>query len=418
MSLASENDTLIKGDDMNNWYGFLLKYYRLKKNFSQEGICKGICTISYLSKIENGAAQPSQEIIEQLFAALGIETCWDELTLKDAEKLIRTYFDKVFHIEDVKPVAEQINRLLDKLEISPLYLRFQLFKIQEACEHHDHLVMCSLLDQMQPFINYMKEKERVLYEVLYGEAYADENAFLRADAFSSCSFTKYQLAMLYYKNGQFQKALQFCSKAYDLAAYEGNDAIMSEVSLIEGGCYCNLHQIDLMIQTYERCMNLNRNNQTMQSDIYYNIGAAYLEVGYHQKALEYLKLAEPGRKDPLNEFLTYHKLSLTYFNLNQKAESLTYIAKAEALLDQGLIHDGNEDIYVKMIRVIGLMNDDMSDENYLNLLKEVYEECGSRTIFGFQQFHGRMLIEAYKANRHYKEALALSQQMQNKLMNM
>lgn len=401
---------------MKNWVGFLLKYNRLKNNYSQEGICKGICTISYLSKIENGSAQPSQEIIEQLFAVLGIESCWDKQVLMDAEKLIQTYFDKIFHIEDVALEAEKINIIIDKLEISPLYLRCQLYKIQEAIRCKDEQIHM-LFENIKPFIPYMNEKETALYELLHGESSDDEDSFLKADAFSPCSFSKYKLAHLYYKNGQFQKALQYCSKAYDLAAYEGNTAIMSEVSIIEGGCYCNLHQIDLMMQTYDRCMNLNRNNQTMQNDIYYNIGATYLEVGKNQKALEYLKLTEHHRTDPLDRFLTYHKLSLAYFNLNQLTESLTYIEKAETMLKQKLIDDGNEDLYAKMIKIVRLMNQNINDEGYMNLLKEVYEECGSRTIFGYQQFHGQLLIKAYTTNRRYKEALILTQQMQDKLKN-
>lgn len=402
---------------MKNWVGFLLKYNRLKNNFSQEGICKGICTVSYLSKIENGTAQPSQEIIEQLFAVLGINSCWDDEILRDANKQIQTYFDKIFHFENVEHEAELINAFIDKLEISPLYLRCQLYKIQEARRCKDDVIHY-LFEQIKPFIPYMNEKEKALYELLHGEVYDDEDSFLRADAFSPCSFSKYELAHLYYKNGQFQKALQYCSKAYDLAAYEGNTALMSEVSIIEGACYSNLHQIDLMIQTYDRCMNLNRGNRSMQSDIYYNIGATYLEVGNDHKALEYLKLSEHNRFDPLDLFLTYHKISLAYFNLNQKAESMNYIEKAEALLTQGIIHDGYEDIYAKMIMVVRLMHQNLTDEKYMNLLKEVYEECGSRIIFGYQQFHGHLLIKAYTANRRYKEALLLTQQMQNKLKNM
>ena len=36
---------------MENFNGFLLRQERIKKNYSQEGICRGICTPSYLCKI-------------------------------------------------------------------------------------------------------------------------------------------------------------------------------------------------------------------------------------------------------------------------------------------------------------------------------------------------------------------------------
>ena len=41
--------------------GFLIRYHRLKQNISQEGLCKGICVVSYLSKIEQGIVCASDD---------------------------------------------------------------------------------------------------------------------------------------------------------------------------------------------------------------------------------------------------------------------------------------------------------------------------------------------------------------------
>ena len=37
---------------MKHFTGFLIRRERLRRNLSQEGLCKGICSVSYLSKIE------------------------------------------------------------------------------------------------------------------------------------------------------------------------------------------------------------------------------------------------------------------------------------------------------------------------------------------------------------------------------
>ena len=52
--------------------GILLRRERLHLGWSQEGLCKGICAVSYLSKIEQGRAAASEEIVRQLFARIGI----------------------------------------------------------------------------------------------------------------------------------------------------------------------------------------------------------------------------------------------------------------------------------------------------------------------------------------------------------
>ena len=39
-----------------NYAGFLIRQKRLEKGWSQEGLCRGVCAVSYLSKIEQGKA--------------------------------------------------------------------------------------------------------------------------------------------------------------------------------------------------------------------------------------------------------------------------------------------------------------------------------------------------------------------------
>lgn len=45
-----------------NYQGYIIYRERVRRNWSQAGLCKGICTVSYLSKIESGRAEPSAEI--------------------------------------------------------------------------------------------------------------------------------------------------------------------------------------------------------------------------------------------------------------------------------------------------------------------------------------------------------------------
>lgn len=47
---------MMKGGDIA---GLLIRQARLRLNWSQEGLCRGICAPSYLSKIEQGKAAPS-----------------------------------------------------------------------------------------------------------------------------------------------------------------------------------------------------------------------------------------------------------------------------------------------------------------------------------------------------------------------
>ena len=46
--------------------GLLIRRERLAHAWSQEGLCRGICGTSYLSKIEQGKAAASEEILALL----------------------------------------------------------------------------------------------------------------------------------------------------------------------------------------------------------------------------------------------------------------------------------------------------------------------------------------------------------------
>ena len=53
------------------WMGLLLRKGRLEKDWSQEGLCKGICAVSYLSKIEQGKGRFLSGNYEAAVCAVG-----------------------------------------------------------------------------------------------------------------------------------------------------------------------------------------------------------------------------------------------------------------------------------------------------------------------------------------------------------
>ena len=56
--------------------GPLLRLLRLERNWSQETLCHGICTVSYLSKIEQGKVEANEQLLTDLFNRL--EVTWQE----------------------------------------------------------------------------------------------------------------------------------------------------------------------------------------------------------------------------------------------------------------------------------------------------------------------------------------------------
>ena len=91
-------------DDMSAYTGYLIRCERLAQNLSQEGLAKGICAVSYLSKIEQGQVEPGQEIIDRLFAALHIDFVREPELEREAERQLAEFF---FLREADEPCDEQ-----------------------------------------------------------------------------------------------------------------------------------------------------------------------------------------------------------------------------------------------------------------------------------------------------------------------
>ena len=81
--------------------GLRLRQQRLKRGWSQEGLCRDICAASYLSKIEQGQVQAAPELLElglsvpqvtQIFLKLrqmGLDIPTDVYTMPYAVKTIQ-----------------------------------------------------------------------------------------------------------------------------------------------------------------------------------------------------------------------------------------------------------------------------------------------------------------------------------------
>ena len=81
---------------MNKLIGTMIRKYRLEKNYSQEGLCKGVCAVSYLSKIEQGSVEASPEILQGLLHRLGESFDDDPSFLEPAGQIMEEGWQQVF----------------------------------------------------------------------------------------------------------------------------------------------------------------------------------------------------------------------------------------------------------------------------------------------------------------------------------
>ena len=252
----------------------------------------------------------------------------------------------------------------------------------------------------------MREEEAFLYEMARGmfskDPWVRKDSLKQAEHIRPCSLVSEALMYEHYYMGEYQEALNYCHTGYERAMEEGFLLVAKQISFLEGVCYANLHNLDLMIKAYNRTKELSRGDKGILASIDYNIGTAYVEHGYWEEAIPYLLEAIKGETAESSIFYICHKLALAYEQGNNRKEGQIYLDRALKLAPK------LEEIHKSMIRFVELRynGDYLNNEEYSALLMELMdmkEEMGE----DFVRFHKSYMIEWLKSRRKYKEAYEL-----------
>lgn len=390
---------------MNRMVGFLIRNNRIKKGMSQEQLCKDICAVSYLSKIEKGIAQPNPEIVNQLFERLGMTYEESDDFVRKYRRIIHNYFEAYFHQEETIEYEEEIFKARKQLANSELNISYQLFCLYQAGSSDDGVVK-KILRDLQVFREYMREEEAFLYEMARGmfskDPWIRKDSLIKAEHIMPNSLVSEALMYEHYYMGEYQEALNYCHSGYERAMREGFLLVAKQISFLEGVCYANLHNLDLMLKAYNRSKELSRGDKGILASIDYNIGTAYVEHEKWEEAIPYLLEALQVENGETSLFLICHKLALAFEQGGRKEEGSTYLSRAVELAKK------LEPVHQDMIRFVELRytKDYLNDEEYARLLNELYdmkEEMGE----DFVRFHKSYMVEWLKSKRKYKEAYEL-----------
>ena len=105
---------------MGNFVGTLIRRERLRQNLSQEGLCRGVCAVSYLSKIEQGKAEAGDDVLLPLLRRLGIECETDGEFLSQARASVESLYEDLFSgMSGLPPFHEKLELVERQL---PRYL--------------------------------------------------------------------------------------------------------------------------------------------------------------------------------------------------------------------------------------------------------------------------------------------------------
>lgn len=406
---------------MSAYTGYLIRRERLARNLSQEGLAKGICAVSYLSKIEQGQVEPGQEIIDRLFAALHIDFVREPELEKEAERTMERFF---FLSEAGEPYEEEaafFEHNGEKLMCSEFALAYQVCKLCMMADQHEAEAARLLLKQIEPFLSCLSGKlcQRVLMvKASFQEELKDTLSLLEAaEKYGIDCVLLYWKAICVYRMGAYSQSVELAEKAYHMACEDGNIHIMLWSTHLLGSCACNRYDMELAERHYRRAMALSRGYRTdISSYAYYNLGSTYLEIGDNPKAFHYLSRVKEQKDDWHHNVMQHQKMAILCVQLGKTDDAQKHLDRARELCGmQEYCNWPRYRLIDQMVRFAELLyeNKGADDPEFETVALKLYRKAGDAYGHGFKQFYGHYLIELYKRQRRYKEALRVFEEIQS-----
>ena len=377
-----------------NSIGKLIKFERIKQNMSQKSLCHGICSNTYLSKIELSQISTSEEILALLVDALGYK--YNEGNIEQFKELNDTVWDLYFNnfhvdydfneqerlmLDDLylSSVSEEVLLLsalvdlLNQRDIDQSYFDIIDEKLLESSHLYKHLIILCLNNKENVFtnlslINYQDDRGYITY-------YKASASFIKGNYFDSLKYSKL---------------------AYAMFSDQGKINWMISSSFYEGGSYSNLNNFESFVKVNKRIISLNSSHYYVDKDINnmldYNLGATYLMMKDYDLAIEHLLKS-------FNEDSYYR-------NLNLEKLSFAYLFKSDFIGAKDHIDKLEGDVSYDVIKYLLDSQNNIRSKDYVNLLESTYNKI-------VEEHHGRsilykqLLMEAYKVNYMYPRALKL-----------
>ena len=363
--------------------GKLIYRERMRRGWSQEGLCKGICAVSYLSKIENGKADASGEILRLLLNRLELPA--SEAIEAEAAKLAEAAYELLFSGRSDAFHAGMEGKPSEKYRASSAGLDFLLLE-QFAGEH-------SPLDA--ELESCMDERQLALQRILQ-QRHADAIRLLPN------AFCHLRAGMHAYNAGDYASALEYLQAGYNLAAAEGAPQLMLMCKVFIGNLHSARLDVEHMLQHYAIAKRLasalGEDEIIRQMD--YNIASTQMENGEFEEAFRYFSgLEAPG-------MLSLHKLAICCEKTGRAREALAALDRAASMEseypDTPLARQCCDVVRYRLEHA-----DYLDHAEYGRLLLDCFEQLKRQMPMGYAAFHLPWVLEWFRASRQYKRALDL-----------
>lgn len=379
--------------------GFIIRRERMRRDWSQDGLCRGICAASYLSKIEQGRVTASEDILRLLYERLSLPWYGGESAMSGLSERLDELYELAYSGEfkalnaAVTALREEKPELLLSSAAADISVLSEIAAWRGESADIDEAMEQYLSPRGLALLRLMQDRD--------------------AEAAANCpsALCSYWAGVAQYESGRsYTAAVENLQRAYSLAAGEGRARLMMLSRAYMGNCYSNQLDVENMNYHYTVAERLARalGDTDMLNTISYNRAATALETGGYESAYKYFSALEAPTA------MALHKLAICCEKLGLRDEALAALDKAEAE-ENTHMPAGLAEEMLSLVRRRLENPDYLRDADYGAALLDCFERCRRELPIGYAGFHLPWLLEWYTANRKYKLAYELMNEFPVKL---
>ena len=303
--------TAMTENEGKNW-GRLIKYHRQQQGLRQDDVAVGICTPSYLSRIENGVVVAEQTVYEMLLARLGIDLAHEGANLELKHSLLETMYAKLLSNETLtQNELAKLESYQTEIFQQEIDLLAGLVYIRYLSSIDALTVARELLMKIEPFITWHQDRVTQMYIAITTNAHLSflefeeiikreeqqqvSNYMNAASRFEQANYL-YHLAFAHHRYYSFQQALYYINRATEAFSHHYKPLFQLKLYSMKGVILNDLHRYQEALVEFEAGLELLRNVSAIQtprqwSSLYNNLAYCYECQGLFKEAMSYYEQA-------------------------------------------------------------------------------------------------------------------------------
>ncbi|GGF20560.1 transcriptional regulator [Halobacillus andaensis] len=402
--------------------GQLIKQHRKFKNMTLEELADGICSVSYLSKIEHNTMIASDEIYRLLGKRLNIRL--ENLNEEFDEEIYKEILNwhEAIQLKDfplMDELQEKCRLHLHKnqnIDLSNLYKvvhsRYQLTKTHKPLSKKITKELGDVLSQSSNEFRFLYYKtigihhflsleyKKTIHHFQCAEKMMEKLPHHDSELYYHFSLTYTRLRMYvesnYYANlalEEYQKSLTYSkiTDCYMMLAINYN--------------FLGVH--DVAERLFHKLLKGSKEHLSVidEGRIYHNLGYIYNNQKEYDLAVDHLLFAlKLKEREKLSIVSTLYLLAETYHHLEDKQASRDYLSKGEEVANQHKDVKYQHKFYVLKHK----MNQTMNDDTFIEMLeKTIIPDALSLNEYNDHKNYLELLAELYYERRMYKKCSML-----------